>query len=85
MIQRLWLFSHYKGRWTDGVHIITQEIISHYTWNTIREIVYNDWKISLCKDRFEVPSHRALRERLAPSWKPHTPEEIMRILDARQS
>lgn len=80
MIEQVWIFSHYRGRWTNGKHIISQEVITHYPWSHIRDIVYNDWDIVLCKDVFRIPSHRDLKYRLAEPWQPPTPEEIIRIL-----
>lgn len=84
MKQQLWIWSSTNQWWNNGYTIISQEIIETVPWETIRVSAYRYFDTVLCTYKFEVPSHRDLRERLAPPWKPKTPQEVIDILDGKK-
>jgi hypothetical protein len=79
--QILWIWSSSKHRWTDGHYTITQEVIERYPWSKIVEIFSGATGRQLPCEKFEVPSHRKLKDILMPDYNRFTPEEIRRILD----
>ncbi len=83
MRHSLWIYSA-KNQWfTNGKHTITVEVSHRHPFNLIRDIYFGDTGFYLHREDLEIGSHRDLARRLTPPWKPHAPEELMRILNER--
>lgn len=82
MIQTLWIYSARNQWFTNGIYKISVEISHRGPFSLLKNIVYQGSGIYLHREDLEIGSHRDLARRLAGSWKPHTPEEINRLLSS---
>lgn len=81
MIQILWIYSARNQWFTNGKYRITVEIYHRHPFSVIREVYYKDTGKYLHREDLEIGSHRDMARRLAPPWKPLTPEKVMDILN----
>jgi hypothetical protein len=80
MKQTLWIYSARRMQFTNGIHTITAEVSHQYPFHFAQEWYYRETGKFLHREDLEIGCHRDLRLRLAPPWKPKSPEEILRIL-----
>ena len=79
MKQPVWILSRTRGRWSNGKHEISEEIILTTPWTKLKNMIegtYGFEGVKLpCEKLFFDPPRPAV-----PEWQPLSLDEIIRIL-----
>jgi hypothetical protein len=73
-----WIWNPYKRYWHNGKHTITDSVLRE-NFNKTAIFFYRDTGIDIYPEQFELFRFPPVKE---IEWRPKTPEEVMRILDA---
>jgi hypothetical protein len=80
MKKTLWLFSHFKGLWTNGVVSITVGANKDFGDQYLKRFIYREYGV-IIHEPLQIPSHRGMKQRFVDEeFYRRTPEDIVRIL-----
>jgi hypothetical protein len=69
-----WIWNPYRRTWHNGNITITDDVLRHYPFDKVAEMVYYDTNMYIKPEQFQYPTIPQA------DWQPKSVEEIVRIL-----